>query len=172
MLRRFVLALAAAALALPVARAAERQIAFEFHLLTISDECHAALGQPGAAGGTRLLTAGEASALLTKAQADGRTRLLAAPKLVALEGQEATLRTENQQAFVTGVDRQECNGMSVFVPAQESLSSGVAMTLRGAMLPGGQAIAVKVKDRRVVRAARAAHVACAQSLLSGPLSAQ
>lgn len=145
MLRRFVLALAVAALALPVARAGERQIAFDVRLLTVSDACFAALGQPNAAGGTSLLKCDEVEALLAKAQGDCRTTILTSPKVTALDGQEACVRIEDARCFVTGVERLECNGTPVFVPIQETLTSGVAMTVRGTVLPGGRDIAVKFK---------------------------
>ncbi len=121
------------------------QIAFEVRLLAISDECYAALGRPGAAGATIILSDDEALTLLTKAQADRHTTLLQSPRVTTLEGQNAVVQVKQEHAFVTGVDRVEVQGIPCFVPTQESLSSGLVLALRGTVLPNSGDIAVRVK---------------------------
>ncbi|MFO0807921.1 MAG: hypothetical protein U0746_04795 [Gemmataceae bacterium] len=125
-------------------RLQDQQITFDVRLISVSDRCYEAMGRPGSADGVSMMTIDETRAILEMAQGDVRTNVMQAPRLTAMDGQEATVKVGDMKAFVVGVDRHEVEGQTVMVPRQEMLSSGVTMTLRGNILPGRKAISVRM----------------------------
>jgi hypothetical protein len=107
----------------------DTQVAMEIRFITISPELVESLGleKPPEAGETAVcfLDDTQYRVLREKVQDDPRANVMQAPKITAIDGQEAKLDIREEQPFVTGVDLGEVDGRKMFLPRVQTLSSGV-----------------------------------------------
>ena len=83
-----------------------------------------------APGHVKFLTDGQLKEFLEAVQGDSRTNVLAAPKLMVLNGQAATINITDRHLFLTGVDMVKAGGQISFAPKNEAVPVGLRMSVQ------------------------------------------
>jgi type II secretory pathway component GspD/PulD (secretin) len=92
-----------------------------------------------------VLTDAQLKALMDEVQADRRASIVQAPKVTAIDGQEAVVQATQRQTFATGVDATRVNGETVLVPRTTAVELGETFTLCGRVTADQKAVVARVK---------------------------
>src|SRR5947209_5302261 len=90
--------------------------------------------------GKSMLSAEELDRFLMAVQSDPDSQIIAAPKVMVIDGMEANFRQNCVQFFVTNVSLSRCGPQEIWVPANKPFDLGLGMAVTPHILPGGQGI--------------------------------
>jgi hypothetical protein len=117
----------------------DQQVVVEVRLLSVPEPIYRQLdelyglecdkGQANVA----FLNDGEVRQLLDAAQADRRTNVMQAPRMVIFNGQNSCLEIADHQFYVTSVEVSQVNGQTVYVPHNEAMPTGLQIAVHPAL---------------------------------------
>jgi hypothetical protein len=110
------------------------EVAADVRLVNVTEDCFGNLAEkfalPREKNDPVFLNPKQVKQLLELAQADAQTSVMAAPKLMMLNGQQSKIEVGENHSFVTGLDLRWSNDNVVAVPHTTELRTGFVMSLQ------------------------------------------
>jgi hypothetical protein len=121
-------------------KSSDRCVAVECRVIRLADSYFENDAEGFDPRGKSMVSAEEFDRFLAAVQADPGSGIHAAPKIVMLDGQEATFRQNDVRFFVTRINVTQFDGREVYVPVNQPFNVGMGLTVTPHVLPGGQGI--------------------------------